>query len=229
MKTKFSLLVFVLSLAIGSAATVSDVDGVQFTRKQVILSPAGTVLKAPDVAALPFGIVVETNGTFTVNKGKARELQEGDVLGKDGLLIKADGRVMPVMDHVTLNRGRVLLVKDGEATEVRELVQLGDGTIIAPDWKITPRNGTPRRLMDGEFFLLEGNPLPARDSVTMRGGKVLVQKDGTTLEVPANRTIMMNDGTKVFWDGTIVTFDGTRSAVTEGERVILQGVVTRPR
>jgi hypothetical protein len=133
------------------------------------------------------------------------------------------------MDHVTLNRGRVLLVKDGEATEVRDLVQLGDGTIIAPDWKITPRNGTPRRLMDGEFFLLEGNPLPARDSVTMRGGKVLVQKDGTTLEVPANRTIMMNDGTKVFWDGTIVTFDGTRSAVTEGERVILQGVVTRPR
>ncbi|HWN95891.1 MAG TPA: DUF6799 domain-containing protein [Methylomirabilota bacterium] len=211
------------------AAPTGAVQRVEFKADKVYLWPGGEVLAAPDEVTLPFGIVIRTNGTFTVKGGKERKLQEGEALGADGMLVKPDGSIIPVMDHASLNRGRVLVMKDGEASEVTSVVRLGDGTTIAPDGKITPRVGLPRQLLDGELFQLEGGALPVRDSVTMQKGRVSVQKDGSKLNVEPDRSITMNDGTKVFGDGTIIKFNGERTSVSEGQIVTLQGVVTRPR
>ena len=145
------------------------------------------------------------------------------------MLTKPDGSITPVMDHVSLNRGRVVVSKDGDATELREVLQLGDGTTISLDGKITPRVGSARMLLDGELFRLEGGTLPARDTVTMQNGRVVVQKDGSQLVVEPERSITMNDGTKVLGDGTIIKPNGDRLTLSEGQIVTLQGVVTRPR
>lgn len=229
MKIRISIWVAALTAAIANAASLTGVERVQFVNHKVILLPSGAELRAPNTVALPFQIVVATNGTFTVKGGKVRSLEEGDVLGSDGMLIKRNGSIRPVIDHVTLNRGHVLVVKDGEALEPRDVVQLGDGTTVAPDWKITPPVGTPRRLLDGEVFQLEGKSVPARDTITKQNGQVMVQKDGSMLLVPPQRSIMMNEGTKVYGDGTIVTFAGMRSTLSDGEIVVLEGVVTRRR
>jgi hypothetical protein len=221
--------VVLASLTAAVAAPLPGVDRVQFANRQVILFPTGKVLKAPDVVAMPFNIVIKTNGTFTVNNGKTRTLEEGDILGSDGTLLKPNGSITPVLDHVTLNQGQVLVVKDGEAIQPNDVVTLGNNTTIAPDWKVTLPEGNSRRLMDGEVFRLGGNSFPARDTITMQNGRVMVQKDGSMLEVDPTRTIMMNEGTKVYGDGRIVSFSGEQSAVSEGQIYIVQGVVRLPR
>jgi hypothetical protein len=38
---------------------------------------------------------------------------------------------------------------------------------------------------------------------------------------------MMNDGTKVFGDGTVIMKDGTSRKLAEGEVLTVEGVVTR--
>jgi len=211
------------------AAPANPIQKVQFQDKKVSVWPGGQVLEAPNQLKLPFDIVVQTNGTFTVKGGKVRTMQDGESLGGDGMLTKPDGSTAPVMDHVSLNRGRVVVVKDGDATELREMLQLGDGTTISPDGKITPRIGSARMLLDGELFRLEGGTLPARDTVTMQNGRVIVQKDGSQLVVEPERSITMNDGTKVMGNGTIIKSNGEQLTLSEGQIVTLQGVVTRPR
>ncbi len=211
------------------AAPPGGVEKVQFKSQKVFATPGGKVLEAPNEIALPFDIVVRTNGTFTVKGGRARQLQEGEILGRDGMLIKPDGSIIPVIDHVTMNRGKVVVFKDGAATELHQLLQLSDGTSIDPEGKINPRDGAPRRLLDGELFRLNGGSLPTRDTITMREGQVIVQKDGSQIAVEPGRSITMNDGTKVLSDGTIIKFDGEQGAVKEGQIYTLEGVVKRPR
>jgi hypothetical protein len=40
---------------------------------------------------------------------------------------------------------------------------------------------------------------------------------------------MMNDGTKVFGNGKIIYKNGPEAQLAEGQIIILEGVVTRPR
>ena len=217
------LIAFIVSVLVAAPERV--IERVQSTGGKVVIWPGGGVLAAPDKINLPFGIVVETNGTFTVKGGKVRALEEGDVLGADGRLIRPDGSIALVIDHVTLNRGRVLVFKDGEAMEPHEAVQLADGTTVLPDRTITFRSGSSRKLLDGELFLIDGGAMPARDSITMQNGRVMVQKDGSMLAVDPARSITMNEGTKVSGDGTIVNFNGDRETLSEGQILIVQGVV----
>jgi hypothetical protein len=211
------------------AAPPSAPERVQFKGDHVYVLPGGQILEAPDEAKLPFDVVVQTNGTFTVKDGKKRQLQEGESLGADGMLTKPDGTIVPVMDYVTLSRGHVVVVKDGETSELTSVLKLGDGTAISADGQITPRVGLPRRLLDGELFRLEGGALPTRDSITMQNGRVSVQKDGSKIDVEPGRSITMNDGTKVFGDGTLVKFNGEKMKLAEGQILTLEGVFTRPR
>lgn len=229
MKAKIVFHVAALLLLTSFGLSAAPVEKVQFTENKIIAWPQGRVLKAPAEIKLPFGIVVQTNGTFTVKGGKVRALEDGDILDAHGMLLKPDGSIAPVIDHVTLNRGRVLLIKDGEVMEPREAVQLADGTTVWPDRTIAPRNGSPRQLLDGELFRLEGETLPTRDTITVQNGRVLVQKDGSMIAIGAERSIMMNEGTKVLGDGTIIRFNGDRATIAEGQILTIEGVYTRPR
>jgi len=222
-------LVLLLSVAITFAAETNVVDKVQFQGGQVLTWPGGKALLAPHEASLPFDVIVKTNGTFTVQRGKLRVLLAGESISKDGSLTKSDGTTQPVMDHVTLRRGLVTVVKDGEPAAASGAVPLADGTTIYPDGKVTSRSGASRRLLDGEVFRLQGGELPARDTITLQDGRVKVQKDGTLLTVEPGRSIMMNDGTKVFGDGKIIKADGTTTQLVEGKIFVIEGVVTRPR
>jgi hypothetical protein len=53
-----------------------------------------------------------------------------------------------------------------------------------------------------------------------------VQKDGAL--IPVSSSIMMNDGTKVMANGTMISFDGKKTTrLKEGETVTLPGAVLR--
>ena len=211
------------------AAPPSSVEKVQFQGEKVLVLPGGKILEAPHKVTLPFNIVVLTNGTYTVGAGRERQLKKDEILSSDGMLSKPDGSIIPVVDHVTMNRGKVIVFKDGVATELQDLLVLSDGTGVTPEGQITLPGAVPRRLLDGEIFQPSGVSLPARDTISMRNGRVIVQKDGSQLTVEPGRSITMNDGTKVMGDGSIVKFNGDQARVSEGETYTLEGVVRRPR
>jgi hypothetical protein len=223
-----------VSVALGGAilcgvltAAPLAADKVQFQKGKVFAMQNNALTEARQEVALPFDILVNTNGAFTVAGGKPRQLREGEILDRSGMLLKGDGTISPVMDHVAMNRGRVMVVRDGDASEVKDLVKLGDGSTISADAYLTPSSGTRRRLLDGEIFFLKGGALPSRDTISMKDGRVMVQKDGSPLVIEGARTITMNDGTKVFGDGTVVKFNGETKKLREGETIVVEGVQRR--
>ena len=216
-------------LLITAPVRAAEVEKLQFGRNKVWLWQNGLASQTTNEVGLRFGILVRTNGTFTVAGGRTRQLEEGDILGNDGMLLKRDGSITPVVDHMTLNRGRLLVDRDGEFVAPDENVRLGNGIVIRPDRKIIEPIGNVRWILDGELFEAGGAKLPVRDTITMRDGRVLVQKDGSMLAVGQERNIMMNDGTKVYGDGTIIRFNGDRFVLGEGQIVVIEGVYVRPR
>ena len=209
------------------AAPLTNVEKVQMQHGKLVVMQNGAAAFARENVTLPHGIVVDTNGVFKVNGGKPRQLGEGETLNREGMLLRADGSIMPVMDHVTLNRGRVVVMKDGELSDLKGTIKLGDGSVISDDAFITDARGMRRRLLDGELFKTKGGALPARDTISMDGGRVTVQKDGSQIALEPGRTIMMNDGTKVFADGTVERFDGTQLKLKDGQTLVIEGVVRR--
>ena len=78
--------------------------------------------------------------------------------------------------------------------------------------------------MDGELLGLNGQSLPSWDLVSRFGNKVRVQKEGALVEIPPGRDLMMNDGTRVLPDGTLISAGGPSRKLLPGEYCLLPGV-----
>lgn len=208
-----------------SLSGANGADGVTRKGKELFLVKAGRSEPLTQELDLPHGIKVMTNGFFTVNGGKARELLDGQRLGTDGMLTSPDGRIEPVMDHITLRDGKVVVVRDGQGETLEQPMKLPNGARLTPDGTMRTANGRVHRLADGQLFALTGEALAAKDTITLRDGKVIVQKDGSQFEVTAHETLLMSEGTKVLGDGTVIKKDGTKFKLTEGQVVTVEGVV----
>jgi hypothetical protein len=172
-------------------------------------------------------VIVKTNGVYRVSNGKSRQLLEGQCVQSDGNLISPDGSISPVVDHVVMKNGKPVLVKDGESSTVDQILSLSDGSQIQPDGFHVAVGGRRTRLLDGQLVKLDGSFLQVSDSILMQKGQVSVQKDGALIPVKRNATIVMNDGTRVYGDGRIERMDGTTSNLTEGQIVLVPGVIRR--
>lgn len=172
-------------------------------------------------------VVVKTNGVFSVNQGKNRQLLEGQIIQSDGSLISPDGSVSRVEDHVVIKAGKPVLVKDGEASPMGQLLTLSNQAQIQSDGFYIAPGGRRTRLIDGQLVKLDGTLLPVLDSILMQKGQVTVQKDGSLIPVRSNSSITMNDGTRVYGDGRLVRMDGTTTRLNEGQLILLQGVIRR--
>jgi len=171
-------------------------------------------------------ITVGTNATYKVSGGADRTLKPGQVLGKDGRLTDTDGSLMPVEDHITKRGNQLMLVKDGVATPLTAPVPLGDGSVVTPDGQVQ-KDGRRKFIVEGQIIQLSGEKIEAVDTVTIVNGQVTVQLNGQSINVAANRSITMNDGTRVYGDGRIVKFRGPESRLKEGEIVRIEGVATK--
>ncbi|HEY6167815.1 MAG TPA: DUF6799 domain-containing protein [Verrucomicrobiae bacterium] len=232
MKTNrlFSLiLALAASVAVRSsfAQDAGAIDRVTVKDGKLSALQAGQLVAVTEAVKFPGDLTVNTNATYQIGEGKPREFKEGQTLSKDGTMLEADGTTYPVYDHVTLNRGRVLVMRDGEYSPVSGQLALGDGSRVGSDGVVTGKDGSPRRLLDGQILRLDGTAAPAKDTVSLFKGKVSVQKDGSKIDVAAGRTITMNDGTKVFGEGYVIKSDGTRVNLSEGQTLEVEGVATR--
>jgi hypothetical protein len=212
------------------AQDVRPVKSVQFKDGRVLaFRDAGKSEILTNEISMTGGIKVTTNGTFTVGSGGERKFTEGQKLGADGNLTSPDGTVEPVEDHVVMKDGRLVLVRDGESTKATGEVLLGDGTRVKPDGTIRGADGRLRRMLDGQISKFSGAPIESTDTVTIKDGLVILQKDGGKVTLKRGQTIMMSDGSKVSSDGTVTRPDGTKTKVAEGEIYKLPGVLPAKR
>jgi len=176
---------------------------------------------------LPFNVVVTTNGNFTVGKGKERALLEGQILKSDGWLISPDGSAVPVFDHVAMSEGKVVLVRDGDSQILTDSMTFPNGLNIGPDGTCAYPDGAHARLMDGQMFQLDGTPILSKDTISLKDGKVVVQKEGKLICLSPAETMGMNDGTSVRGDGLIQKRDGTQSRLVEGQTIVIPGALVK--
>ena len=200
-------------------------EGVTCRTNRTLVQRGGEWTLLSSEMTMPGGIKVFTNGTFQVNDGKARDLQEGQILRPDGNLLNPDGSIMPVFDHIAMSGATVMVFKDGKGQALTDTLILPDGTGINPDGTYARPNGRRSRLVDGQLLTLEGVPMPVLDTISFRNGKVVVYKSGALIPLPSPNLIMgMYDGTRVGGDGFITFPNGTTAQMAEGETITVEGV-----
>ena len=174
---------------------------------------------------LPNNITVSTNGTFQVGKYSPRSFLEGQILGADGMLTSPNGRIEPVINHVALDAGKTVSSIDGGKSLVKQDLPLGADQRLTPDRVLLGGERGWMRVIDGLLFTSDGKVIPALDTISLQNGKVIVQKEGTRIGIEPGRSIMMNEGTKVFGDGKVLKRDGTSTQLSEGQVLTIEGVV----
>src|SRR5207249_2369161 len=114
---------------------------------------------------------------------------------------------------------------NGEASPVSQTIRLGTEKWLTAERALIGSDGSWMRVIDGQLFTPEGKVIPAVDTITLQSGKVLVQKEGTQLLIGSDRTIMMNEGTKVYGDGRVLNSDLQITQLTEGQILTVEGEV----
>jgi hypothetical protein len=218
----FSLIVcFATSLL---AQTGDLADSVIFKENKVFAVQGEQQEVITDDLKFPHAVVISTNGTFTVGKGPDRQFGAGQVLLRDGWLLNPDGSFQPVMDHVVKREGSVLIVRNGQAEKLTQTMTFSNNATVTPDGFYTyPGTGRLVRLNDGEWFELDGTPIPTKDAATLINGQVVMQRDGSRIPLQPAQRMGMNDGTWVSWDGTIQPPTGPSYKLREGQTVLITG------
>jgi hypothetical protein len=208
------------------AQTNNPADGVTVKGEEVYCIRGEQLEVLTDNLKLSSDIEVKTNGYFKVGNGQERKLEEGQVLRRDGWLLNRDGSVWPVFDYVAMKEGKVIVVRDGRAETLTAPTTFLGNLKIAPDGSCVYPNGSSARLVDGQLFRLDGTSVPAKDTVTLKNGRVVVQKSGTLISLTPSQIMGMNDGTRVRGDGSIMNRDGTITQLREGQTVLIEGAAS---
>lgn len=234
MKTMFLVLsCFVLLTSLSPlAATAGEqppVDRVTFKGGKVLAPLDGKLAETTADVSLPNSVLVKTNGVFTVGKGRARQLREGQTIDAQGMLTSPDGSVVPVFDHIVRRAGQVQISTDGETRPLTGEHRLPDGGKVLADGSLRTADGRLQRLLDGQLLRLDGSAVATTDTISMAGGKVVLFKDGGRVELRRGQTMAMSDGTRVTGDGAVTKPDGSRLTLKEGDTVKVPGVVSPRR
>jgi hypothetical protein len=231
MKAKIlsTITLFCLAIGCGLAADPApeSVPSVAFRQSRVQVPKDGKMVETTNDVLVAGIAIVRTNGIFTVNKGKERQLLEGQQITSDGTLSSPDGSVVPIVDHLILKNGRLQVVKDGNPVPVTGDFALPDGSRVSADGSLRSRDGKLRRLLDGQLVKLDGSALPVTDTASLQRGKVVLYKDGSRIELRRGQTMAMSDGSKVSGDGFVIRADGSRVTLKEGELFRLEGATLR--
>jgi hypothetical protein len=172
----------------------------------------------------PSEVKVDTNGVFQIADGKKRALQEGQMLRRDGWLLNADGSIEPVFDHLAMQAGKVIIVRDGQTEILAEPISFPNKLQVNPDGVCTYPDGSRSRLVDGQLFRLDGTPIIAKDTVTLKNGRVVVQKQGSLIPLSSAQIMGMSDGSRVSGDGFIQQRDGSKTKLRDGQTILVDGV-----
>ena len=204
-----------------------DVDGVTVKGGQPYFLHGDSQEILADNLRFPGDVLVTTNGTFLVAKGKERRLGDGQILRSDGWLLNLDGSVEAVFDHLAMKAGQVQVVRDGQVETLAKPMSFPNGLSVAPDGSCVYPSGARTRLQDGQLFRLDGTPILSKDTASLKNGRVVVQRDGMLMPLATVQIMGMNDGTRVHGDGLIEKREGASFHLREGQTILIDGALIK--
>lgn len=125
-------------------------------------------------------------------------------------------------DHVMMMDGKMMVMKDNKVTPLTNEVTLSDGTKVMADGTVLAKDGTKSMLKEGDLLGMDGKPL-VKDHFLMKGGKMVAMVGGKAIMM--TKEIVIDHGTKVLVDGTVMAKDGTKKILKEGQMILTDGKV----
>jgi hypothetical protein len=224
----FLSLLVILRAPSFQARAGDSVEGVTVKDDQAYFLRGDKLEALTENLKFPFDVEISTNGDFQVAGGKTRSIQQGQIIRSDGWLLNSDGSVEPVFDHIAMKAGKVILVRDGKAEALAKPMSFANKLEVSPDGGCVYPGGRRARLTDGQMFRLDGTAVPAKDTITLKNGCVVVQREGSLITLAPVQIMGMNDGTRVYGDGYIQQRDGTKTKLHEGQTILIDGANVNP-
>ncbi|MBI1842274.1 MAG: hypothetical protein HYR88_15670 [Verrucomicrobia bacterium] len=186
-------------------------------------------IQAPLLRALrlPNEIELHPDGVLLKRGAPIGKLAEGERLFMDGALFRPDGSMTYPQEHFVRVKGKLMRVVQGVAEPVPPGQQLENGTWIGEYGRMIMPNGYASHLQDGQIFQPDGQELRAWDTITYRDGRVVLFKDGSLIPLPPGRTMVMNDGTLVRGDGSLLRHSAARAYASEAPVRLSDGDLVR--
>jgi hypothetical protein len=221
---------FICLSGLGTAAWAEELrtmDYVVFKEGQVHVVREGesTILEKP--LELTQQLTVLTNGTIKVAGGQEKKLPPGRKLTLDGFWLNDDGMLAQFPPHYVLKDRVAYFVKEGIFKKLDHEVVFSTGNRLEPDGTVLTTSGKMIRLQDGQGLTAEGASLPALDHIMMIQGKLVLQKDGSIIGLPAG-VMGMSDGTKVTPTGLVTLTSGEEFVLKDGQRLTVPGAAMPP-
>ena len=193
--------------------------------KMMKISKAGTLDPLEEDLTLADAVVSKTGEVKYTNGGKLR-LKNGEVLTKNGKLMMLEDQVQNV-EGVALRDGKLILIKGGGITVVDSDTYLNNDGKINGEGIVEYKSGFKYKIKEGEIVTLDGQIMRRKDDqmdadgIIMRGGKIVRYDKGKP--VIADKEFTMANGAKVSPDGTVVTKDGIKINLREGDVINAKG------
>jgi RNase P/RNase MRP subunit p29 len=172
--------------------------------------------------ALTPELTVHTNGVIKIAGGGEEQLTESKRVTLDGFWITSDGTLQAFRPHYLMKAGVPYVVKSGELTKLEENVIFPNGNVLRLEGILASRTRLIR-LQDGQRLGLTGEVIPALDHIMMANGKLVLQKDGSIIPLPVVSSMGMSEGTRVTGSGLITTTTGEQFALSDGQRLTVDG------
>jgi len=152
------------------------------------------------------------------------------------LLISLSGALCAAETHregYSFKNGKVVSVRDGKEEVVTAEVSLHNGARLLPDGNVVFRDGRRQRFLenqfltfDGDFVALDATPdIDVTDVYYMEGDRVYVVQNDVPVLLTAE--ITLGNGSRLLPDGTIVSREGTRTRLNEGQQISKAGAVAQ--
>jgi hypothetical protein len=189
-------------------------------RAYVVTGDQGAYLER--ALALTPELTVTTNGVIEIAGGGEEQLTESKRVTLDGFWITSDGTLQAFKPHYLMKDGVLYVVKSGVLTRLEQDVTLPTGNVLRLDG-ILASGIRQIRLQDGQRLGLMGEVVPALDHIMMMNGRLVLQKDGSIIPLPAISIMGMSEGTRVTGAGLISTLSGEQFTLSDGQRLTLDG------
>ena len=228
-----SLVVVSLSYAAHDGAMTSK-DGVMMKDGKMMLTKNGQTMAMSDDMRMSNGSQVMRDGNVIRADGQKRTLTEGESMGMDGARMKSGnhlGMAGMTTDCVMMKDGKMMVVRNGQTTAMEKDIKMPNGTQVMKNGNVMTADGRKTMTKNGEAMAMDGTMMTAgnqlgmtgmiTDGFMMKDGKMLVMKNGKSSVM--KKEMKMKDGTKVMADGTVITKDGRKTMLGNGDSISRDG------
>lgn len=159
------------TVATGKKRQLSEGQGIDATG--MLASPDGTLVPVIDHLVMLKGMLNLVKDGESQKLSREYKLADGSVIGPDGTVRGADGRLRRLLDGqifkldgsaigtadtVTRIKGEIVLQKDGGRVTLRpaQTIMMSDGTKVSGNGTVTKPDGTRVTIKEGEILRIEG-------------------------------------------------------------------------